>query len=196
MSSALSCNGSRVLTPAEADAIRAVITKPSGRALFDALLYTGLRFSELRQVAAEPERFDEERGTLAIKSTKPKAKYGARNVILGTRGRDAVRRFLDLGAKMPNSATSWQMNLIRWAEQAGLSHLPGTTATGNPFGITVRTSRKTWESWLLATCPERLIDIIMSQGHSESVAIRHYVNLAWTGPEREAIRIETEGWCR
>jgi len=196
MSSARQCAGSRVLTPAEADAIRSVISKPSARLLFDVLLYTGVRFSELRQLAADPARLDDELGTVLIASTKPRARYAVRNVHLGDRGRAAVRAWLDAGAKMPNSPTSWQQNLIRWSALAGLAPLPGATAAGNPYGITVRTSRKTWESWILTACPEQIINIVVSQGHTESVAIRHYVNLAWTPAEREAIRAETAGWCR
>ena len=196
MASALSCAGSRVLSPAEASAIRAVISRPSSRALFDLLIYSGLRFAEVRQLAATPSIFDEERGTLTIRSMKPKATIPARNVILGERGRAAVRTFLDLGAKIPQDVTTWQRNLIAWSKAAGLSPLPGAPSAGNPFGITARTSRKSWESWLLAACPDRLIDIVMSQGHSETVAIRHYINLAWTPAEREAIRAEVVGWCR
>ncbi|WP_304920350.1 hypothetical protein [Methanocalculus sp.] len=45
---ALQMNGSRILSPTEAREIRSVIRKPSNRVLFDLLLYTGLRFVEVR----------------------------------------------------------------------------------------------------------------------------------------------------
>lgn len=196
MPSALTCNGSRVLTPAEADAIRSVISKPSSRALFDVLLYSGMRFAEVRQLAANPALFDEERGAISIRSMKPKATQDARNVILGDKGIAAVRTFIETGAKVPGHVSAWQQNLIRWAAAAGLAPLPAPPEKGNPYGITVRTSRKTWESWLLAACPAEFIRIIRSQGHGETVALQHYINCAFTAAEREAIRAEVVGWCR
>lgn len=196
MPSALSVAGSRVLTPAEANAIRSVISKPSSRALFDLMIYTGLRFSEVRQLAESPVIFDEERRRLYIRSTKPKAKVKApeRGVVLGDRGLAAVRSFLATGAKVPASVSAWQQNLIRWAAAAGLAPLPTATTPSNPTGITVRTSRKSWESWLLAACPDRIVQITLSQGHSETVALRHYLSAAWTDDEIEAIRLEVAGW--
>ena len=53
-SSALTCNSSRVLTPEEAYQTRAVIEKPSARALYDLMLYTGLRLAEVKQTRREP----------------------------------------------------------------------------------------------------------------------------------------------
>lgn len=196
MPSALSVAGSRVLTPAEADAIRTVISKPSSRALFDLLLYTGLRFSEVRQLADNPAIYNEGRNRIEIASTKPKAKAKGpkRDVVLGDRGRAAVRSFLDLGAKVPASVSAWQQNLIRWADLAGLAPLPGATAS-NPTGITVRTTRKTWESWLLAACPAEITRITYSQGHSETTALKHYLNISFMPEEVEAIRREVAGWC-
>lgn len=194
MPSALSAAGSRVLTPTEADALRTVISKPSSKALFDLLLYTGLRYSEVAQLAADPAVFDEERKKIAIRSTKAKAKAPARDVRLGDRGRAAVRTFLELGVKGPSSPSSWQQNLIRWADLAGLAPLPGATAS-NPTGITVRTTRKTWESWLLAACPAEITRITYSQGHSETTALKHYLNISFMPEEVEAIRREVAGWC-
>ena len=196
MSSALTCNGSRVLTPEEASAIRTVISKPSSRALFDLLLYSGLRFAEVRQLADNPAIFDEDRGTLSIRSMKPTARQAGRNVILGEKGVAAVREFLKMGAKVPANVTSWQQNLIAWCKAAHLETLPAVPEKGNPYGITARTTRKSWESWLLAACPDQIVRITLSQGHSETVALHHYLNVSFTAAERETIKAEVVGWCR
>lgn len=196
MTSALLCNGSRVLTPDEATLIRSVIQKPSSRALFDLLLYTGLRFAEARQLADNPVIFDEGRGTLSIRSQKVKAKQNGRNVILGDKGIAAVREFLKLGGKVPATTSTFQNNLIAWCKAAGITSLATPPATGNQYGITVRTTRKTWESWLLAACPEQIVRITLSQGHSETVALHHYLNVSFTTEERQAIVQEVIGWCR
>ena len=194
MASALTCNGSRVLTPGEADSIRRVISKPSNRALFDLMLYTGLRLEEVRQLVEHPEIFDEERRLLVIKSGKAKASQRSRNVILSDKGVEAVRAFLQ-APKMPATSSAWQTNLIRWSKIAGISPLPDRSGEGgNVYGITVRTSRKTWESWLITAYPNRAVEIAMSQGHTESIAIKHYLNCNFTKDEKSGILNEVHGW--
>ena len=195
MASALTCNGSRVLTPAEAASIRRIISKPSNRALFDLMLYAGLRLVEVRQLIENPDIFDEERRLLVIKSGKAKARQKERNVILSDTGVQAVRAFLKT-PKMPNSPSAWQTNLIRWSRAAGLSPLPGRSDDdgGNVWGITVRTSRKSLESWLLTAYPDQSVRIALSQGHTETTALCHYLNLSFTEEERGDILNEVSGW--
>jgi len=194
MTSALISNGSRVLTPGEADLIRGVISKPSNRALFDLMLYTGLRLEEVRQLVEHPGIFNEERRSLLIRSRKVKAVQRSRNVILSDRGVEAVKAFLQ-APKMPSSSSAWQMNLIRWCKAAGLSPLPGVSEDEyNSYGVNVRTSRKSWESWLMTAYPNRAVEIAMSQGHTESVSIRHYLNCNFTKDERSGIMDEVTGW--
>lgn len=189
---ALQANGSRILSPAEAAAIRSVIVKPSNRALFDLLLYTGLRFVEIRQLAENPGIYDRDRRLLAIRSGKSRATQRYRNVMLCDKGVETVAAYLDV-SKIPTSSSAWQMNLIRWCRQAGVSELPGRRGS-NPYGITVRTSRKTLESWLLSAYPDKIAWVALSQGHVESVSLRHYLTAGFTNGEREAIRGEVGGW--
>ena len=192
-SSALTCNSSRVLTPEEAYQTRAVIEKPSARALYDLMLYTGLRLAEVKQLAENPGIFDHERRTITIKSGKAKASQISRNVCLSDKGLLAVEEYLKTPS-VPKSPSVWQNNLIRWAQRARLTTLPGQEQSSNPTGITVRTSRKTWESWLLADYPDKVINIVLSQGHTETTALRHYFNISWTQAEREAIKEQVKGW--
>jgi integrase len=195
MAKALESNGSRVLTPEEAGQIRAVIEKPSLMALWDLLLYTGLRLAEVKQLRDNPDIFDQERRTITIKSGKVKAKQFKRNVCLSDKGLAAVRAYLE-NPTVPASPTAWQLNLIRWATRARLAAIPeqDKTSPSNPTGITARTTRKSWESWLLTAYPDEIVRITLSQGHTESTALRHYMNLSFTQEEREAIRAEVTGW--
>ena len=193
MPKALDCNGSRVLTPIEADELRKVIEKPSSRALFDLLLYTGLRLVEVQQLADNPNIFDSERKTLIIGSGKAKATQKRRNVCLSDKGLLAVEEYLK-NPSVPNSPSAWQMNLIRWAQKARLVALPGQEQSYNPSAITVRTTRKSWESWLLSAYPDKVINITLSQGHTETTALRHYFNISFTPAEKEAIKAQVKGW--
>jgi integrase len=187
--SALICNGSRVLTPSEASAIRSVISKPSSRALFDLLLYTGLRLSEVKQLANNPAIFDEQRKTITIASSKKESTQKTRNVHLCENGIMAVKAFID-NPKIPSSPSAWQMNLIRWCRAGRVEPLAGKDPldTGNIFGITVRTTRKTLESWLLMSYPDRSVYIALSQGHTVLVQLQHYLNLSYTEDETNEIR--------
>ncbi|MGA9405135.1 MAG: hypothetical protein WBV57_08915 [Methanoregula sp.] len=60
--------------------------------------------------------------------------------------------------------------------------------------VQIRTGRKTWECWLLAAYPDKVINIVLSQGHTETTALRHYFNISWTQAEREAIKEQVIGW--
>ena len=71
--------------PAEVAAIRSVIGRPRFRILFDMMLYTGMRYAELRQVLAELDRFDDERGTITLLARGMEQL----TVVLGDGGREA-----------------------------------------------------------------------------------------------------------
>jgi len=193
MASALTCNSSRLLVPDEANKIRDRIEKPSLRALYDLLLYTGLRLVEVKQLAENPAIFDPDRRTITIKSGKTRASQLSRNVCLSDKGLEAVVEYLK-NPTVPTSPHVWQDNLIRWSRRAGLPDLPGREGSANPTGITVRTTRKSWESWLLSAYPDKVINITLSQGHTETTALRHYFNISFTPAERAAIKDETRGW--
>lgn len=196
MPSALVSNGSRVLTPAETEAIRAVISKPSNRLLFDLMVFTGLRLSEVQQLVDSPELFDRDRRIITIRSGKATATQRSRNVRLCDRGVAAVQKYLEQ-PKVPTSSSAWQQNLIRWARAARLATVPGGDPnTYNPCGLTVRTTRKTLESWLLTSFPDRATMIALAQGHTEITALRHYLNLSFTSEERIAIADQVAGWLR
>lgn len=194
MVNALTCNSSRVLTPSEADQMRAVISKPSSRILFDLMLYTGLRLVEVKQLKDNPNIFDQERRTITIRSGKVKASQLSRNVCLSDRGLVAVQEYLK-NPSVPSSSTVWQQNLIRWGQRARLQHVPGEEDTNNPNGLTVRTTRKSWESWLLSAYPEKLPYITLSQGHSETTSLRHYLNISFMPAEKDAIKEQVKGWA-
>ncbi|MEN6342116.1 MAG: site-specific integrase [Methanospirillum sp.] len=193
MPSALISNASRILVPVEVEAIRSVIRKPSNVLLFDLLLYTGLRLSEVLQLAQSPDLFDNDRRIITIRSGKARASQITRNVKLCDKGVAAVKRYLER-PKVPASPSSWQLNLIRWGGAAQLSSVPGHDPGGwNPYRLTVRTSRKTLESWLLAAYPDRATHIALSQGHTEVTALKFYLNIAFTREERDAIVREVAG---
>ena len=175
----------RILRPIEYEILRSN-ANPKYRVLFDTALMTGMRGVELRLFLQNPIWFD---GTfihlprVAIK--KKKATINQRWVHLSSRGRavvENVHQILD-GTKIPSeSAISRYMK--RCALQGGID--------GN--GMNMKMFRKTWESWLIASYPDRKEEVFLSQGHTSLTALQHYVNLPFTEEDKLKMREWTEGW--
>ena len=175
----------RILRPIEYEILRSN-ANPKYRVLFDTALLTGMRVVELRIFLQNPIWFD---GTfihlprVAIK--KKKATINQRWVHLSSRGRAVVENVHQIlnGTKIPSeSAISRYMK--RCALQGGID--------GN--GMNMKMFRKTWESWLIASYPDRKEEVFLSQGHTSLTALQHYVNLPFTEEDKLKMKEWTEGW--
>lgn len=201
--------GTRILTPGEVDRLMEVMERPSDRVIFDALLFSGLRYAELSQVAKEPTRFKPERKYLTIDNKKDKAKERAgetRVVYLSDLGVSKMQAFIDLG-KMPAHYNLWLRKLKRWSHVAGLKPLDGTVdgttreqlvqeMVPNVWAISVKSTRKTWECWLFCSFPDRADLIADNMGHTVEVSKKHYRKWfgAFTAEEKAKILEYTAGW--
>ena len=175
----------RILRPTEYEILRGN-ANPKYRVLFDTALLTGMRVVELRIFLQNPIWFD---GTfihlprVAIK--KKKATINQRWVHLSSRGRAVVENVHQIlnGTKIPSeSAISRYMK--RCALKGGID--------GN--GMNMKMFRKTWESWLIASYPDRKEEVFLSQGHTSLTALQHYVNLPFTEEDKLKMKEWTEGW--
>ena len=175
----------RILRPSEYDILRSN-ANPKYRVLFDTALMTGMRVVELRIFLQNPIWFD---GTfihlprVAIK--KKKATINQRWVHLSSRGRAVVENVYQIldGTKIPSeSAISRYMK--RCALRGGIDE----------EGLNMKMFRKTWESWLIASYPDRKEEVFLSQGHTSLTALQHYVNLPFTEEDKLKMREWTEGW--
>ena len=54
--------------------------------------------------------------------------------------------------------------------------------------------RKTWESWLVSSYPERFPEIVVSQGHTTFVAVNHYLGLPFDRRDKEEMSEWVNGW--
>ncbi len=71
-----------------------------------------------------------------------------------------------------------------WAERAGL----------DPIGLGPKTGRKTWESWLVSAHPDRVLEVFLSQGHTQMTALGHDVNLPFTDSDKARMLEWVAGW--
>jgi len=205
MVSALHVSGTRVISPQEVDQLVQVM-QPDHRNLFRVLLYTGVRYSELNQLIENPALFDEERASIVIASTKSKAVHPRRRVLLNQHGIDAVKCWLANPYYV--SPGVWNRRMQDYAKQAKLVALPEydryvcvdranrlfRQVRDNIWGINVKSTRKTWESWLVSAHRDKAVEILRSQGHSDQTALDHYINVGFIKAERERIAEQVSGW--
>lgn len=199
-------NGVRVLTPGEYRAIEAQIQKPSLRVLVRAMLFTGMRYQELIRLKKDPSLFDPDlRMTVRVKSGKSRACQRERYVRLTPEGVEAVRSFLEDERENYPSPAGIALNLMSWSKAAELEEVPdlsGEITIGanagmerkNVWGMSVKSFRKTWESWLTVTYPDQIDVITQSMGHEAVTAMKHYWGLPFTSDEKMEIRDMVKGW--
>jgi len=177
-------NGTRIFRPCEAIHLLKGIRKRRHETQFKALLLSGMRYVEAQRLFMNPEWFDGQfihLPSMAVK--KSKRKQRERWIRLNPLGREVVRNFLELNSNLPTWQT-WGENLRRWAKKTGLEH----------SGLSPKTTRKTWESWLVYYYPDKLTNIVLSQGHTVLTAIQHYINMPFTDDDKNGMREFVEGW--
>lgn len=176
--------GTRILRPREYQRLLDGCPKIDYKTMLQALLYTGMRYVEMQRFQKHPDWFDGEFIHLPPEaSLKKKRKQRERWVRLNNQGKMIIGYFLNVKTRMP-SYQSWNMNLGCWAKRAFI----------NPEGISVKSTRKTWESWLMFCYPQVMAMIILSQGHTQIISIQHYINMPFTEADRNEILKYVEGW--
>ena len=60
--------------------------------------------------------------------------------------------------------------------------------------FSLKSLRKTYESWLVYYYPQQQLEVAMSQGHTMVTQVRHYLNLPFTQREKLEMGEYVEGW--
>jgi len=177
--------GIRILKPCELTALVNAIPKEDCRTQFEFLLYTGMRYIEAQNFFDRPDLFDGIQIHLipGVITGKPKCTMANRYVKLTPVGRKIVKDYLKLDKELPHMNT-WRENLERWAKVAGI----------DSSYLSVKTTRKTYESYLMTTYPQKRDEIFISQGHTELTALRNYVNLPFDQRDKEEMIQYVVGW--
>ncbi len=173
-----------ILRPYEYEALRSAAS-PKYRVFFDSALLTGMRIVELHLFLKNPSWFDGTFIHLPRVAIKKKATINQRWVHLSARGRALIENINQiLGEADLPSEVSFSKYLHRCAIRAGISH----------DSLNMKMFRETWESWLIASYPDRKEEVFLSQGHTSLVALQHYVNLPFTDEDRMKMKEWVEGW--
>ena len=176
--------GTRILRPNEWKALLEGCPKSDYKTILQALLYTGMRYVEMKRFQECPSWFDGDFVHLPKEASRKKARtQRERWVRLNNQGKMIMQYFTHLKRPLP-TYQSWNENLKCWCNRAGLS----------PEGVSVKTTRKTWESWLMFYFPQHIATITLSQGHTQIISLEHYVNMPFTESDRIGIKNYVEGW--
>lgn len=175
----------RILTPKEYEALKEVIPMSGHKTILDILLITGMRYAEMLRLYDHPEWYNEKRNIIHLTEEaqkKHKRRQLERTIHPLPYGFDYILKAFWAGRKPPLEAT-WNQNLQRWSKEAKI----------NPYGLSVKTTRKTIESWSIAagilestTC--------LRQGHDSLTSMRHYQGLAFSDDELREIKKQLTAW--
>ncbi|NVM38037.1 MAG: hypothetical protein HWN81_20755 [Candidatus Lokiarchaeota archaeon] len=176
--------GTRILRPREFKQLLEGCPKIEMKNLLHTLLFTGMKYTELLKLHKNPEWFNREFIHIPNIPSENRKSQVERWVNLTPAGKIVVEYFLHYNKKTLPSYQSWVENLKCWARRANISNV----------GLNTKTTRKTWESWLMFYYPHLMLPIIKSQGHNVLSAIRYSLNLPFTEKDRFEMREFVEGW--
>ncbi len=181
-------NGIAIFTPSEYDKLRNSM-KVRHRVLGDVLLYTGMRFTEMEKFSLNRHWYESEKKIIHIPHTADKKRKRVtpdRYIYLTTIGKMAVDRMFEDGIKCP-SYVAFDSMLKTAIKRSGIQLKQDVT-------LSLKSFRKTYESWLVVTYPDSIPLIAMCQGHTEPIAMRHYLNIPFSKEEKKEIREHVGGW--
>ena len=177
-------SGVRVLRPGEYQLLHESARSLENQTRSDALLLTGLGYVEAQRLQTNPDWIGGRFVHLPPSAQrKVKRQQKERWVRLSSKGASLLPYFFK--TKPLPTWKGWSQNLERWATNAGL----------DPVGLGPKTLRKTWESWLVASYPERVLEVFLSQGHTQMTALSHYLGLPFSSVDKEAMREYVSGWA-
>jgi integrase len=176
-------NDVRIFRPCEVTALVKAIPKVEYKTMFEAMLYTGCRFEELKWLMKHPANFDSEAKSIKMLSKKAKVRHKERYIRLNNNGKRAVEYFLREKKNLP-SRDGWNADLKRWCRIAGV----------DDGGVCSKSTRKTWESWLATMYSDKYPQIFLSQGHSDKVSIEYYLMLPFNDKDKDEMKYYTDGW--
>jgi hypothetical protein len=183
--------GIRILRPFEYELLRDGAGKLENQTNLDCLLLTGARYIEAQRLQEHKEWLDgifvhipawAQKKLKKIAGKRRPRTQRERWIRLNPLGRNKLPYFFK-NTPLP-SIQGWSKNLKRWARQVDL----------DPEGLSAKTSRKTWESWLLFYYPELTMQICLSQGHTTTVSLQHYAGMPFSNQDRKDMSSWVEGW--
>jgi len=176
-------DGTKVLTVEEYDKFLLAIPEAM-KQIFEVNTITGMRYIEIQRLYENPSWYSKERNQIILPKEaqkKVKQKQIKRTIDkLPSTFSYIFKQFSE--GKKPPYRSSWNKDLARWSQLAGIRHKVGP-----------KTPRKTIESWMLK-CGIPEIEIYSRQGHDPVTSLRHYQSLSFTDYEMRDIKKRLTEW--
>ena len=167
----------RVLRPSEYKLIRDLV-KRDKQVLLDSLLLTGMRYEELIRLRKNEDWLSGKFIYLPEwAEKKAKRKQKERVINLSIMGRSILPQLFQINVPSRSAFDKWLHYNFLLVE-----------------GLSAKTFRKTYGSWLLSLHPERLMDIALSQGHDELTELNHYAKNGFEDRDKQEMKEWIEGW--
>lgn len=175
----------RILTPKEYQALKAEILKDSHKTILDILIITGMRYSELLRLYDNPAWYNEKNNVISLpeEAQKKHKRRQLERIInpLPAMFDHMIKDFLQ--ARRPPLEATWNKNMQRWGMYAGI----------NPYGLSVKTTRKTIESWCIAAGVLEST-VCLRQCHDSLTSMKHYQGLGFSEDELRDIKKQLTSW--
>lgn len=185
MPEALFVKNIRILSPFDVDKILDEIKDPHHKTIFNVLLWTGMRYVEMKRLYKNPEWYSKERNIITFTGSaqkKVKRKIPDRYIPVPPQLQGELPYFFR--NKKPPIIQGWSTDMKRWAYKADMGM----------EGMSAKTTRKTLETWMYA-CGLNTMDICARQGHDSVTSLRHYHMInAFTPAELTEIKRRLSGW--
>ena len=166
----------RVLRPSEYKTIRGS-AKRDKQILLDSLLLTGMRYEELVRLRKNENWLSGKFIYLPEwAEKKAKRKQRERTINLSIMGRSILPQLFQINVPSRSAFDKWLHYNFLLIE-----------------GLSAKTFRKTYGSWLLSLHPERLMDIALSQGHDELTELNHYAKNGFEDRDKQEMTEWIEG---
>lgn len=175
----------RILRPAEYLLLRsAAATEINNLTNLDACLLLGARYLECKKIQLNQDWFDGDFIHMPWTEELSKSRHNPdRWIRLSSMGKVIMPYFLENKKTLP-SVQAWDKNLKKWAKKAGFEG----------EGVSARSLRKTYESWLIFYYPDASNLIFLSQGHATLTSLHHYINLPFTVEDKREMEKWVEGY--
>ena len=174
----------RILRPHEFELLREGAKKTENKTLLDGCLLLGARYKECQNIQNNPRWFDGNFIHLPSEAQKKvKRRQVERWIRLSSMGKTILPYFFENKKLLP-SIQAWDSSLLNWGRKGGL----------DVVGISARTFRKTYESWLIFYYPEATNLVYLSQGHTTLTSLQHYINLPFIEEDKKGMNKWVGGW--
>jgi integrase len=185
-----------VLTPRESLMIRSKLNRDY-QELWDFLLYTRTRIAEAEYIADHPEAFREENRAIFLPNVeglgKDRCTIKNRAITLCDKGVIAVKQFLENNGKIPTYSDKFGKKHIAYQNIEEVIRRAARDADFNLDSICTKMLRKTAISWYFASFPEQETMILMTAGHTATVARGHYITHGFRREDIKDMREELAG---